>query len=199
MMTTPTKLRVGGMLVGYYRLCPRKAWLSMRGIWMEQESETVALGRLLDEHSYERADKHIEINAEAPDGTPLVGKIDRVNLKNGVLHETKKSRSCEDAHLWQVRFYLWLLHLNGVSRTDGSHGRNANPGRAAPSSLQFRGQLDYPLLRRTETVTLDPEHVDELVKIVGAVRALATQEQPPARLTKRSFCAKCAYDELCYG
>lgn len=184
MMTTPTKLRVGGMLVGYYRLCPRKAWLSMRGIWMEQESETVALGRLLDEHSYERADKHIEINAEAPDGTSLVGKIDRANLKNGVLHETKKSRSCEDAHLWQVRFYLWLLHLNGVSRTDGS---------------PFRGQLDYPLLRRTETVTLEPEHVDELVKIVGAVRALATQEQPPARLTKRSFCSKCAYDELCYG
>ena len=179
-----TKLRVGGMLVGYYRLCHRKAWLSVRGIWMEQESETVALGRLLDEHSYDRADKHIEINAEAPDGTSLVGKIDRANLKNGVLHETKKSRSCEEAHLWQVRFYLWLLHLNGVNRTDAS---------------PFVGQLDYPLLRRTETVTLDPEHVGELVKIVGAVRALAMQEQPPARLTKRSFCSKCAYDELCYG
>lgn len=184
MMTTPIKLRVGGMLVGYYRLCPRKAWLSMRGIWMEQESETVALGRLLDEHSYERADKHIEINAEAPDGTPLVGKIDRANLKNGVLHETKKSRSCEDAHLWQVRFYLWLLHLNSVSRANGQ---------------PFVGQLDYPLLRRTEHVTLESEHVGELVRTVGAVRALSTQEQPPARLTKRSFCSKCAYDELCHS
>lgn len=172
------------MLVGYYRLCPRKAWLSMRGIWMEQESETVALGRLLDEHSYDRADKHIEINAEAPDGTPLVGKIDRATLKNGVLHETKKSRSCEDAHQWQVRFYLWLLYRNGVFRTDG---------------LPFRGQLDYPLLRRTQTVTLEPAHVNELTQIVGAVRTLASQEEPPARLTKRSFCAKCAYDELCHG
>ncbi len=183
-MTTPTKLRVGGMLVGYYRLCPRKAWLSMRGIWMEQESETVALGRLLDEHSYGRADKHIEINAEAPDGTPLVGKIDRANLKNGVLHETKKSRSCEDAHLWQIRFYLWLLHLNGVTRSDGS---------------PFTGQLDYPLLRRTETVMLEPGHVGELAGIVGLVRALATRGQPPPRLAKRGFCRKCAYDELCHG
>lgn len=156
----------------------------MRGIWMEQESETVALGRLLDENSYERADKHIEINAEAPDGTPLVGKIDRANLKHGFLHETKKSRSCEDAHLWQVRFYLWLLYRNGVSRADGS---------------PFRGQLDYPLLRRTETVTLEPAHVDELVEIVGAVQALAVREEPPARLTKRSLCSKCAYDELCHG
>jgi CRISPR-associated exonuclease Cas4 len=172
------------MLVGYYRLCPRKAWLSMRGIWMEQESDTVALGRLLDEHSYDRADKHIEINAEAPDGTPLVGKIDRANLKNGVLHETKKSRSCEDAHLWQVRFYLWLLTLNGVTRSDGS---------------SFLGQLDYPLLRRTEHVTLEPEHVQELTEIVGAVGSLAMQENPPPRLTKRTFCAKCAFDELCYG
>lgn len=177
------------MLVGYYRLCPRKAWLSMRGIWMEQESDTVALGRLLDEHSYGRDDKHIEINAEAPDGTPLVGKIDRANLKNGVLHETKKSRSCEEAHLWQVRFYLWLLTLNAVTRADGS---------------SFRGQLDYPLLRRTEYVTLEPEHIDELIATVAAIRELAEQEvpdrrPPPNRLTKRTFCAKCAFDELCYG
>ncbi len=183
-MNTASKLRVGGMLVGYYRLCPRKAWLSMRGIWMEQESDTVALGRLLDEYSYDRSDKHIEINAEAPDGTPLVGKLDRANLKNGVLHETKKSRSCEDAHLWQVRFYLWLLTLNGVTRSDGS---------------SFRGQLDYPLLRRTEHVTLEAEHVDELVAIVAAIRELAGLEIPPPRLTKRTFCAKCAFDELCYG
>lgn len=184
MNVNTSKLRIGGMLVGYYRLCPRKAWLSMRGIWMEQESDTVALGRLLDEHSYDRADKHIEINAEAPDGTPLVGKIDRANLKNGVLHETKKSRSCEDAHLWQVRFYLWLLARNGVTRTDGS---------------PFCGQLDFPLLRRTELVTLEPVHVEELIVTVEALRALAGQTTPPDRLTKRTFCAKCAFDELCYG
>ncbi|AUD06731.1 CRISPR-associated protein Cas4 [Spirosoma pollinicola] len=183
-MNITSKLRIGGMLVGYYRLCPRKAWLSMRGIWMEQESDTVALGRLLDEYSYDRSDKHIEINAEAPDGTPLVGKIDRATLKNGVLHETKKSRSCEDAHLWQVRFYLWLLTRNGVTRSDGS---------------PFRGQLDYPLLRRTEWVTLEPEHIDELVATVSAIRELATQDVPPTRLLKRTFCTKCAFDELCYG
>lgn len=183
-MTTPSNLRVGGMLVGYYRLCPRKAWLSMRGIWMEQESDTVALGRLLDEDSYQRSDKHLELEAEAPDGTALIGKIDRANLREGVLHETKKSRSCEDAHLWQVRFYLWLLYRNNVARSDGT---------------PFRGQLDYPLLRRTETVTLEPEHETELAQTVTAIRNLATQDIPPARLAKRSFCAKCAYEELCYG
>jgi CRISPR-associated exonuclease Cas4 len=110
-MTAPSNPRIGGMLVGYYVLCPRKAWLSLRGIWMEQESDTVALGRLLDEHSYDRAEKHLTIEAETPDSTNesairLVGKIDRANLRNGILHETKKGRSCEEAHHWQLRFYI---------------------------------------------------------------------------------------------
>lgn len=182
-------LRIGGMLVGYYVVCPRKAWLSVRGIWMEQESEAVDLGRLLDQSSYDRSEKHLTIDAEVPDPATgsairLVGKIDRANLRSGVLHETKKGRSCEEAHLWQVRFYLWLLLRNGVTRADAS---------------PFRGQLDYPLLRRTEAVTLEPDHVTYLTNTVMAVRELAGQETPPARLTKRSFCAKCAYEELCYG
>lgn len=183
-MTTTTNLRIGGMLVGYYRLCPRKAWLSLRGLWMEQESDVVALGRLLDQHAYDRADKHLELEAEAPDGTALVGKVDRANLRHGVLHETKKGRSCEAAHRWQLRFYLWLLHRNGVARADGR---------------PFTGQLDYPLLRRSEAVTLEPEHEAELAAVVGAIRQLAGQELPPPRLARRTFCAKCAFEELCYG
>ncbi|CCH56575.1 putative protein MJ0377 [Fibrisoma limi BUZ 3] len=176
--------RIGGMLVGYYQLCPRKAWLSMRGLWMEQESDAVALGRLLDDHSYHRAEKHLTINAEAPDGTELIGKIDRTNLKNGVLHETKKGRACEDSHRWQVQFYLWLLYLNGVTRSNGQ---------------PFTGQLDYPLLRRAEPVTLDAEHIIELATTVSALRSIAAQETPPPRLTKRKFCTTCAFEELCYG
>jgi CRISPR-associated exonuclease Cas4 len=180
----PIFLRIGGMLIGYYRLCPRKAWWSLRGIAMEQESDTVALGRLLDESAYGRSDKHLEIEAEAPDGTALIGKIDRANLKHGVLHETKKGRSCEDAHRWQLRFYLWLLYRNGVTRTDGS---------------PFSGQLDYPLLRRTETVLLEAEHYSELEQNVSAIKNLAVQEIPPPVLKQRLFCCKCAFEELCYG
>ncbi len=49
------RLRIDAMLVGYYALCPRKAWLSLRGLWMEQESDQVAVGRLPEERSYWRA------------------------------------------------------------------------------------------------------------------------------------------------
>ena len=172
------------MLVGYYVICPRKAWLSMRGLWMEQESEAVALGRLIDETSYERRRKEILLTAEAPDGTPLVGKVDWARLQEGTLHETKKSRAVEDAHKWQLRFYLWLLKLSGVTRADGT---------------PFRGIINYPKLRRTEPVKLLPEHEERLAEIVAALRAIAVQETPPPRIDKRSFCKKCAFEELCYA
>jgi len=175
---------IGGMLIGYYLICPRKAWLSLRGIWMEQESEAVALGRLLDAHSYTRAQKHVHVEAQAPDGTPLTGKIDWADVKGGVLHETKKGRACEDAHRWQLRFYLWLLRLNGVAR---------------PGGEPLTGQLNYPALRRTEAVILTAADEQFLTQVVGEIRQLSARLHPPERITRRSFCRKCAFEELCYG
>jgi CRISPR-associated exonuclease Cas4 len=175
---------IGGMIFSYFLICPRKAWLVRQGIWMEQESEDVALGRLLDETSYSRSEKHLDLYATAPDGTPLTGRIDRAVLKEGVLHETKKGRSCSDAHQWQVRFYLWLLKLNGVS---------------GPGGTPFRGQIDYPALRRSEPVDLMDAQEQELIRQLEGLTALLAADHPPPRIEKRSFCKKCAFEELCYG
>lgn len=176
--------RVGGMLVGYHAVCPRKAWYSMRGLWMEHESDAVRLGRLLDETAYARRHRPALIEATAPDGTALVAKIDGVDLRAGVLHETKRGRAEEDAHRLQLRFYLWVLKLAGVTRADG-----------AP----LTGRLDYPALRRTEPVALAPEHEAELAAAVAAVAVLARRPAPPERFPRRSFCRRCAFEPLCYG
>lgn len=176
--------RVGGMLVGYFVLCPRKAWLSMNGLWMEQESTAVALGRHVDKTSYEREKKEIMLTAKAPDGTPLIGKVDWARLDAGVLHETKKSAAAEDAHRWQLRFYLWLLQLNDVT---------------GPGGTPFHGQINYPRQRLTTEVTLESDHVDRLKEITAQLRELSTKQTPPARLESRSFCRQCAFEELCYG
>ena len=184
MSSTNAAPRIGGMLVGYHAVCPRKAWLSMRGLAMEQESDTVALGRLLDRTSYPRRRRPDVITAEAPDGTPLVAKIDGVDLRAGVLHETKKGRSEEAAHTLQIRFYLWVLRLAGVTRSDGT---------------PLSGQLDYPALRRTDPVTLDPEHEVDLERTVAALARLAETDVPPPRHPRRTFCRHCAFEDLCYA
>jgi CRISPR-associated exonuclease Cas4 len=101
-----------------------------------------------------------------------------------VLHETKKGRSTEDAHRWQLKFYLWLLKLCGVTRSDGT---------------PFTGMLDYPALKRTEAVELTPEDEARLAEMVAALRRLADQPAPPPRITRRKFCRACAFEELCYG
>lgn len=177
-------VRIGGMLVGYWLVCPRKAWLSMRGLWMEQESEAVALGRLLDRTSYARRRRPALIEAEAPDGTPLVAKIDGADLRRGVLHETKKGRAEEEAHRWQLRFYLWVLKRAGVT---------------APGGGPLTGRLDYPALRRTEPVALDAEHEARLEAIVDGLAALARRDDPPERYPRRAFCRRCAFEELCHA
>ena len=172
------------MLVGYHAVCPRKAWYSLHGLSMEHESDTVRLGRLLDQTAYRRRPRPAMIEATAPDGTPLVAKIDGVDLRAGVLHETKKGRAEERAHKLQLRFYLWVLALAGVTRADGT---------------PLTGQLDYPALRRTEPVEMTPEHAAELQRHVAALAALADEPAPPERFPRRSFCRRCAFEPLCYG
>lgn len=177
-------VRIGGMLVGYYVRCPRQAWLSLRGLWMEQESEDVFLGRLLHEKSYTRKRKALEIEAPAREGVQLVGKLDWADLRVGVLHEIKKSPSSGEAHVWQLRFYLWVLKRARVT---------------GPGGAPLRGQLDYPALRRTVPVVLAPEHEARLEEIVAAIAALAGQQTPPERFPRRAFCRRCAFEDLCYA
>lgn len=173
------------MLVGYARVCRRKAWLAVRGLAMEDESDAVRHGRLIDRTAYpRRRAKGVMVTAAAPDGTPLVAKLDGADLRGGVLHEVKRGRSCEDAHVWQVRFYLWVLGLRGVT---------------GPGGRPLRGRIDYPALRRTEPVELRDEDAAELAAVVADVAALARAESPPARHPRRTFCRRCAYEALCHG
>ena len=126
----------------------------------------------------------VDLTATAPDGTELVGRIDWADLREGVLHETKKSRAVEDAHRWQLRFYLWLLRLSGVTRPDGQ---------------LYAGMLNYPALKRTEPVALQPADEQRLAEMVADLAQLAARPDPPPRITNRRFCRKCAFEELCYG
>lgn len=77
---------------------------------MEDNNENVQLGKLLDENSYKRDDKHIQIDG--------VINIDFIH-DNRELHEIKKSRAVEEAGIWQLKYYLYYLEERGVKGIKG--------------------------------------------------------------------------------
>jgi len=158
-----------GTHINYYFVCQRKLWLFSHGISMEHTSDTVLLGKLIDESSYERQDKGIDI-----DETIVLDWIDE---KNGILHEVKKSDRKEEAHIWQVMYYLWYLKQKGVTG--------------------LKGEIDYPKLKQKVNVELSPDREAQLMNIFDNINSIVALDKPPQRLSKK-FCKTCSYFELCW-
>lgn len=172
--------------INYYYVCKRKLWLFSNGINMEHTSDTVYDGKLLHENSYpQRPERHSEIELSAflpleSFSVPirLYGKIDFYDARQKIVHETKRSNKVEKAHVWQVKFYLWLLQLNGVE--------------GAVSILE------YPLLRLTDSINLSNDDVQHFKQIIQEVIDLKQSQQCPPVINAR-ICKKCSYYDLCYA
>jgi CRISPR-associated exonuclease Cas4 len=163
-------VHITGTKINYYFVCKRKLWLFAHQIEMEQESDLVAQGKLIGETAY--PEKRHEL---AIDGVMV---IDFADLQLGVIHEIKKSDKMEEAHLWQVKFYLWYLKTKGVEG--------------------LTGELDYPKLKRRVTVTLSDDDVHMLQTIIEDIEQIEQMEIPPPKIDKK-FCKNCAYFELCWA
>lgn len=165
-----------GTHINYFFVCKRKLWLFSRGVQMEHTSDTVLLGKLIDESSYERKEKAIDI-----DGNIVIDWLDE---KNGIIHEVKKSDSMEEAHTWQVLYYLWYLKQKGVP-VEGNLQRG------------MRGEIDYPKLKQKVEVLLTAEKEKEMENILSNIQRVLDCEQLPDRISKR-FCRTCSYFDLCW-
>ncbi|MCH5598033.1 CRISPR-associated protein Cas4 [Niabella ginsengisoli] len=165
--------------INYHHVCKRKLWLFCNGINMEHTSDTVYDGKLLHETSYpQRNEKHSELNIQANhQNISLFGKIDFYDARQKIIHETKRSNKVEKAHEWQVKFYLWLLKLNGIDEATAT--------------------LEYPLLRQTDCVTLTTEDIAQLQTMIEEISQLKESEQCPPVINAK-ICKSCSYYELCY-
>ncbi len=165
-------MNITGTHFNYYLICHRKLWLFANGINMESTSDLVYEGKLLHETSYpRRSEKYRELGL---DGI----KIDYFDPKNKVVHEIKKSDKHEDAHEWQVKYYLFILERNGVEGATGV--------------------LEYPRLHKTSEVLLtipDREAIEEMLVKIGQ---LISQENCPERIPV-SRCKKCSYFDFCWS
>ena len=160
--------KVTGVMVYYYFVCKRKLWFFCHQINMESENEDVILGKILDDNSYQKDDKHINIDD--------VINIDFIREEKE-LHEVKKSRVLEEAGVWQLKYYLYYLQKRGV--------------------VDLKGKIDYPLLKKTMKIELYDKDIKEIERIIEEISVIKRAELPPALLESK-VCRKCAYFELCF-
>jgi CRISPR-associated exonuclease Cas4 len=173
-------LQITGTHINYCFICHRKLWLFSNGINMEHTSQAVAEGKLIGETTYpQRAEKYqeIELSFQLPGGNNLTGKVDFYDARNKVIHETKRSDSIEQAHEWQVKFYIWLLELNGIAGATGT--------------------LEYPKLLHTSAVDLSDDDRLWLQQAIPQIAELIDDEKCPPTINSK-ICKRCSYYDFCY-
>ncbi|AYD48410.1 CRISPR-associated protein Cas4 [Arachidicoccus soli] len=173
-------MNINATLINLYHVCQRECWLHTNGINMEHTSDTVYDGKLLHETSYpQRAEKYteIELSAVLNDEIILTGKIDFYDAKEKIIHETKRSDKIEEAHEWQVKYYIWLLELNGIEDVEAI--------------------LEYPTLRHKNLVKLSEADKQHLLSIIRNIAQLKVSDNCPPKINAK-ICKSCSYYELCY-
>lgn len=135
---------------------------------MEQNNELVSIGKILDETTYTREKKNIMID----------NTINIDFIKNGaILHEVKKTKSIEEAGIWQVKYYMYYLEKRGIQN--------------------IKAKIDFPLLRESKKITLEQSDREILDNVIKNIEEIAKKEIPP-KVIDSKICKKCAYFDLCY-
>lgn len=163
---------ITGTQFNYFFICHRKLWLFSNGIQMEHTSDLVYDGKLLHENSYlQRTEKYQEIEI---DGI----KIDYYDPKNKVVHEIKRSDKIEEAHMWQLKYYMYVLENHGIEPVSGI--------------------LEYPALRKTEKVYLSDIDREEIYLFLNQIQQICTTDNCPPKIIM-SKCRSCSYYDFCYS
>ncbi len=161
-------MHVTGIMVYYYFVCKRKLWYFVNQINMEQNSELVEIGKILDEETYKRENKSVLID-------------DTINIdfvKNGaVLHEVKKTKSIEEAGIWQLKYYMYYLDKKGIKN--------------------ITAKIDFPLLRETKEILLEEKDINVLDNVINDIQNIMTLDKPPKAIDSK-ICNNCSYFDLCY-
>ncbi|MHB8565512.1 MAG: CRISPR-associated protein Cas4 [Nitrososphaerales archaeon] len=197
-------IKFTGSQINYYFICKRKLWLFSHNIELEQESDLVKLGKLLHENRYQRKmkevqvdrikvdfmetkrtltnDRKIESTAISPITVPVTLEREKIKQTEGreiVIHEVKRSKKLQDAHLYQLLYYMYYLKKN--------YGVNAS-----------RGVLHYPLLKQNVDVSLTEEKIKQLEEAMRGITDVNSMPNPP-EASRKGYCRSCAYQDLCWG
>jgi len=161
--------RVNGTLVAYYYICKRKLFFFAKNIRLENYNDRVLQGKNTHESRFQRQlHREVEMDGSKFDFIQFPGEV--------VVHEIKHSKSLEEASIWQLKYYMYVLQQNGVSC---SQGVIHFPNQMKKQRVLF-GEKDREIIQHT------------LQEVQGILRS----PRPPEYIPK-SICRKCSYYEFC--
>ena len=164
-------MEINATLINLYNVCKREMWLHANAIRFEHTSELVYEGKLIHESSYpQRPSKYEEVEL---DGI----KVDFYDTKNKVIHEIKKSKKVEKAHIWQVKYYIFVFERNGIKGVTGV--------------------IEYPTLRKREEIFLSDVDREMIIEMESSIKTIITADECPS-LEKKGMCRNCSYYEFCF-
>ena len=161
-------MRISGLMMNYYFVCKRKLWCFSRNLNFEETNENVKMGKLIDESRYSFETKQIAIEETV--------NIDFIRHWK-VIHEVKKSKSIEEAAIWQVKYYIYFLKQRGIDIE--------------------KGIIDYPVVKERKEVFLTPEDEKILKDILKDIEKICLNEKIPPVINEK-MCKQCSYYEFCY-
>lgn len=165
-------MNITGTMMNYYYHCERHLWFFAHNINMEQNSDTVAMGKFISESSYTRTEHELDFKWKN-----LAIRVDFYDKVKKTLHEVKKSDKLSEIHVKQLQFYMYVFKKMGIQ--------------------VFSGELNYPLLRKKVPVELSEKDCEEIEKSINSITEILKQEQPPP-FSKKKYCVTCSYFELCF-
>ena len=161
-------MKINGTLINYYFHCKRQCYLCGNRVNLEDNSEDVAIGKVLHESKYTGENTEVKID-----------NISLDKITDRYVTEMKKSDADIEAAKMQLLYYLKVLKEKGIERE---------------GKLIF---LEKNKNQKIDIIKLDEKNLNLLKNCEEEISKLLENDiVPPIEKTKG--CKKCAYYEYCY-
>lgn len=162
------KEMISGVEFTYYFICKRKLYLFANNLTFEQTNQDVRMGKVIEESYYKRSDKSKGVDDI---------NLDKVDFKNEIVCEVKKSSKHREVDEWQCKYYIYYLQRHkGITLK--------------------KGILQYPEERLVVECYLEDEDIDQIESIICEIDIIKNGQLPPK--IHQKICKKCAYYDFCY-
>ncbi len=161
---------MNGTLYSYFFICKRKLWFFANHIKFENYNEDVRIGKQIDEQTYCGEHRGLMIDGN--------NKIDFIDGQH-VLHEVKKSKSIDNAHVAQAKYYAYMLRKSG--------------------GIVEKIVINYPELNQKYEYVLTEDDYKEVEDTILQIETLLKSGLIPSKPERQMrICKACAYYEFCY-